>query len=201
MGFRFFVAGAAFLNHCAGKRCNHDNGYNPCKRNNFLSHTIDFKLHLQSYTMEYRQRFSVELNFFLYVMLIGELSKKSGLTRDTIRFYEKQGLIDEAKKLRPFNNYKEYTEETLNRLLTIKKVKSFGFTLNESAELLEMVEMQTATCDNVASRVADKVELIDEKIRELEELKALMIRRVQECRTCCAPQRLDENCPILLTEQ
>ena len=133
-------------------------------------------------------------------MLIGELSKKSGLTRDTIRFYEKQGLIEEAKKLRPFNNYKEYTEETLNRLLTIKKVKSFGFTLNESAELLDMVEMKTATCDTVAARVADKVELIEEKIRELEELKRLMIQRVQECRDCCVPQSVDENCPILSNE-
>lgn len=130
-------------------------------------------------------------------MLIGELSKRSGLTKDTIRFYEKQGLIPQARKLRPFNNYKEYTEETLHRLLTIKKVKSFGFTLNESAELLDMVELNTATCDKVATKVADKVELIDQKIKELEELKAQMIAKVQECRNCCEPKSLDENCPIL----
>lgn len=130
-------------------------------------------------------------------MLIGELSKKTGLTKDTIRFYEKQGLIPEAKKLRPFNNYKEYTEEILNRLLTIKKIKSFGFTLNESAELLDMVELNTATCDKVAIKVTDKVELIERKISELEELKKMMIRRVQECHTCCAPKSLTENCPIL----
>jgi len=130
-------------------------------------------------------------------MLIGELSKRSGLTKDTIRFYEKQGLIPQARKLRPFNNYKEYTEETFDRLLTIKKIKSFGFTLNESAELLDMVELNTATCDNVAEKVADKVELIEQKIKELEELKMQMISKVQECRNCCTPQTLDENCPIL----
>lgn len=146
--------------------------------------------------MEYSLRFSFLLNFFC--MLIGELSKRSGLTKDTIRFYEKQGLIPHARKLRPFNNYKEYTEETLNRLLTIKKVKSFGFTLNESAELLDMVELNTATCDKVADKVADKVELIEQKIKELEELKAQMIFRVQECRTCCTPRASDENCPILI---
>ncbi len=134
-------------------------------------------------------------------MLIGELSKRSGLTKDTIRFYEKQGLIPEARKVHTFNNYKEYTEETLSRLLTIKKIKSFGFTLNESAELLDMVELNTATCDNVAERVADKVELIEGKIKELEELKAQMIRKVYECRSCCAPQTLSENCPILILEE
>ena len=145
--------------------------------------------------MEYSQRFSFSLNFFC--MLIGELSKRSGLTKDTIRFYEKQGLIPQARKLRPFNNYKEYTEETLNRLLMIKKVKSFGFTLNESAELLDMVELNTATCDKVATKVAGKVELIDRKIKELEELKAQMIAKINECRSCCEPQTINENCPIL----
>lgn len=134
-------------------------------------------------------------------MLIGELSKKTGLTKDTIRFYEKKGLIPEAKKLRPYNNYKEYTDETLNRLLTIKKVKSFGFTLNESAELLDMVELNTATCETVSAKVAAKVELVEQKIRELEELKNLMIQKIQTCRNYCAPQSSEENCPILMTHE
>lgn len=133
-------------------------------------------------------------------MLIGELSKLSGMTKDTIRFYEKQGLIPQARKLRPFNNYKEYTEETLKRLLTIKKVKSFGFTLNESAELLDMIELNTATCDNVSSRVESKIELVEQKIKELEELKAQMVAKVVECRTCCAPTTSNENCPILVSD-
>lgn len=133
-------------------------------------------------------------------MLIGELCKRTGLTKDTIRFYEKRGLIPEARKLRPFNNYKEYTEETLARLLTIKKIKSFGFTLNESAELLDMVELNMATCENVADKVAGKVELIEQKIRELEELKVQMLQKVQECREGCAPQSDKENCPILFVD-
>ena len=53
-------------------------------------------------------------------MLIGELSKACGLSRDTIRFYEKHGLIAVGKRERRFNNYKEYSEETLKRLLSIK---------------------------------------------------------------------------------
>jgi hypothetical protein len=70
--------------------------------------------------------------------------------------------------------------------------------ISKTVSLLSpLTEMNTATCDNVSEKVADKVELIDQKIRELEELKTKMINRVQECRSCCAPQTLDENCPIL----
>ena len=69
-------------------------------------------------------------------MLIGELAAKSGLSRDTIRFYEKQGLISVSWKERRDNNYKEYSDEVLETLLTIKRVKSFGFTLNEAADLI-----------------------------------------------------------------
>ncbi|MDR3715349.1 MAG: MerR family transcriptional regulator [Puia sp.] len=73
-------------------------------------------------------------------MLIGELVLKSGLSRDTIRFYEKQGLIKIGCKQRRNNNYKEYSEEVLKRLHTIKRMKNFGFTLNEAAGLLDMIE-------------------------------------------------------------
>ena len=54
-------------------------------------------------------------------MLIGELSKSSGLTRDTIRFYEKQGLITLGRRERRVNNYKEYPNSILRRLLLLKR--------------------------------------------------------------------------------
>ena len=77
-------------------------------------------------------------------MLIGEISKKTELSRDTIRFYEKRGLIKVESSVSEFNNYKEYTEDTLRRLLLIKKTKRFGFTLNEISELLELVDLNKA---------------------------------------------------------
>lgn len=72
-------------------------------------------------------------------MLIGELSAKTGLSRDTIRFYEKQGLIKVSRGQRRDNNYKEYPEEVVDRLLTVKRLKGLGFTLNESGDLLAMI--------------------------------------------------------------
>lgn len=130
-------------------------------------------------------------------MLIGELSERTGLSRDTIRFYEKEGLIAVGRKERRFNNYKEYSEETFQKLVTIKRIKGFGFTLNETAEFLQLIDSNAASCDNVAAKIGDKVELITQKIKELELLKSSMIESVQTCVTCCQPASATENCALL----
>lgn len=133
-------------------------------------------------------------------MLIGELSKQTGLSRDTIRFYEKQGLIAVGRKERRFNNYKEYSEGTRERLLQIKRIKSFGFTLNETAEFLTMIENKQASCGNVSVKISEKVTLIDQKIMQLIELRTLMQNGVQNCLSCCTPEDDRENCPMLTTD-
>lgn len=128
-------------------------------------------------------------------MLIGELAKKTGLSRDTIRFYEKQGLIAVGHKERRFNNYKEYNEKTLDRLLTIKRIKGFGFTLNETLEFLELIAANAASCEAVSRKVSQKITVLDAKIRELEEIKELVLTGLQNCQSCCPPQT--EICPML----
>lgn len=133
-------------------------------------------------------------------MLIGELSKKTGLSRDTIRFYEKQGLIAVGRKERRFNNYKEYSSDTLQRLLQIKRIKSFGFTLAETAEFLAMIENKEASCGSVSEKFAEKVGLIDQKITQLIGLRSLMQSGVENCLRCCSPEDEDENCPLLTSE-
>src|SRR5699024_4063519 len=112
-------------------------------------------------------------------MLIGELSKKTGFTRDTIRFYEKQGLIT-VKERRP-NNYKEYSEETKNRLFIIKKLKGFGFTLNEASEFLALITLKSASCEKVSLKMDEKVDVIDQKIEELEEMRKSIVGGVNNC--------------------
>jgi DNA-binding transcriptional MerR regulator len=129
-------------------------------------------------------------------MLIGELAVKTGLSRDTIRFYEKHGLVKIGRKERRDNNYKEYPEGMVGRLLTIKRMKNFGFTLNEVADLLDMIEVNEATCENVSGLIEKKVELLDGRIREMIVLRNQLIAGVTKCKDCCTPA-LDENCPIL----
>ena len=82
-------------------------------------------------------------------MLIGELMKRSGLTKDAIRFYERRGLINLDKRQRRQNNYKEYSEQVLERLLLIKTIKEFGFTINEIDELFALWETDDDVCNVV----------------------------------------------------
>lgn len=132
-------------------------------------------------------------------MLIGELAAKTGLSRDTIRFYEKQGLIAVGRKERRFNNYKEYTDQTLERLLTIKRIKGFGFTLNETLEFLELIAANAASCETVSGKVYQKVFVIDAKIKELEQIKQLVLTGLNNCQNCCPPET--EVCPMLTSDQ
>ena len=83
------------------------------------------------------------------VMLIGELVERSGLTRDTIRFYEKKGLINLDRKSRRDNNYKEYSQQILEKVMLIQKLKDLGFTLNEISTFFELWRNEDANCKNL----------------------------------------------------
>jgi len=133
-------------------------------------------------------------------MLIGELVTKTGFTRDTIRFYEKQGLIYIDRKERRGNNYKEYSEAILEKLLIIKKLKGFGFTLNESLEYLDLIEHNIASCTNVTEKVTEKIRQIEQKIAELQDLRMAMMNMVTTCANSCQPRFIDENCPLLVAD-
>ena len=131
-------------------------------------------------------------------MLIGELATKSGFTRDTIRFYEKEGLIKVNRNERRFNNYKEYSQNVLQRLLTIKKIKGLGFTLNEVIDLLDLMKTEQATCIDVSKKLNTKIELVNTKIKELETLKIFLIEQVASCTMCCPTAiKEEENCQLL----
>lgn len=133
-------------------------------------------------------------------MLIGEVSRITGLSRDTIRFYEKQGLIQAHRKDTRFNNYKEYSPELVQRLLLIMRLKNFGFTLNEAAEYLELIEENKASCNTVSDKITQKVQFIDQKIEELRQIRFLLTQGVEECLNCQPASDLEQNCPILTTD-
>lgn len=74
-------------------------------------------------------------------MLISELAKKSGLSKDTIRFYKEIGLIEAQTRQAGTRVYMEFSPEMLERLAMITQGKSLGFTLNEMKHLLETWEL------------------------------------------------------------
>ena len=147
--------------------------------------------------MEYRQRSSKFVTLFKKKMLIGEISKQTDLTKDTIRFYEKKGLLEVERSKSDFNNYKHYTSEHLKRLQLIKKAKRFGFTLNEISELLQLFDYRNANCSFLQEKVNRKLIDIDKRIQELKEIKNLILTEIQKAQIDCQSNTEDDNCKIL----
>lgn len=133
-------------------------------------------------------------------MLIGEISKKTGLSRDTIRFYEKKGLIQVTRTDSEWNNYKYYNDRNLNRLILIKKAKGFGFTLNEICEIIELFEINSANCTTLLTKVNKKLTEIDKKIRELQDVKKMITDKVRNASDNCQLKSKNENCASVKVE-
>jgi DNA-binding transcriptional MerR regulator len=114
-------------------------------------------------------------------MLIGELVEKSGLSKDTIRFYEKKGLISLDKGSRRENNYKEYSDQVLNKLLLIRKVKNMGFTLNEIDAFFGLWQEEDASCDNLKFTLENKIKVVEQEMARLSELKSRLVSSLGKC--------------------
>jgi DNA-binding transcriptional MerR regulator len=115
-------------------------------------------------------------------MLIGELSEKTGLSRDTIRFYEKEGLIKMPKKLRRENNYKEYPESTVDRIVLIKSIQEFGFTLKEIDIFFELWQEEDASCKNLVFTLENKLAQVEATLLKFNLLKERLTSSLQKCR-------------------
>ena len=114
-------------------------------------------------------------------MLIGEIVERTGLTKDTIRFYEKKGLIALDRKSRRENNYKEYPEQVLEKLMVIRKLKDMGFTLNEIDTFLDLWRDEDANCNDVKYTLENKITLVNEQILKLMELKSRLTASLAKC--------------------
>jgi len=130
-------------------------------------------------------------------MLIGEISKRTQFSRDTIRFYEKKGLIKVRQSDSLHNNYKQYSAKNLEHLLLIKKAKGYGFTLNEIADLLELIQNNQANCTTLRSKVLTKVDNINKQIQELEKKKMMILRQLSDAQGHCNNEIATENCKQL----
>jgi MerR family Zn(II)-responsive transcriptional regulator of zntA len=105
-------------------------------------------------------------------MLIGQLSKRTGFSRDTIRFYEKIGLINKPALRIRGSVYKDYTDEDVETLLAIRKFKEFGFTLEEIREILEMRSIRVLDLSKLIEVVEYKLAGVDDEIERLHAIRA-----------------------------
>jgi MerR family copper efflux transcriptional regulator len=125
------------------------------------------------------------------LMKIGELSALSGLSIDTIRFYEKQGLIPPPR--RTDTNYRMYDADSPRRLIFIRKARDLGFTLQEIGQLLALSEDGHAGAGDVKQRAKAKLSDLDRKIAEMQEMRRSLEKLVNAC-SGRGPRR---TCPIL----
>ncbi len=121
-------------------------------------------------------------------MLIGEVAKQSGLTRDSIRYYEKAGLL--PAPYRRDNRYKEYPDDTVQRLTSIKTLQSLGFALGSIRELLELADAGATTCGDVGPTVQRKVRELDGQIAALTRMRS----KLDSLFLCCKGARPDAGC-------
>ena len=110
-------------------------------------------------------------------MKINELSKQSGIHLETIRYYEKMGLMPEPKRLA--NGYRDYDEASLKQLKFIKTCRVLDFSLAEIKFFNEMKTQQSQHCE-VDSMLAKHLVSVEEKIAELTEIKHFLQSLITE---------------------
>lgn len=110
-------------------------------------------------------------------MTIGKLAAAEGVSVETVRFYQRRGLL--AKPERRGSGYREYSDADRSRLVFIRRARQFGFTLGEIAELLGPAESQST--GEIAAAAQAKLAAIDEQIRELMQQRCRLRQLVRVC--------------------
>ncbi|MCL4467720.1 MAG: MerR family transcriptional regulator [Deltaproteobacteria bacterium] len=124
-------------------------------------------------------------------LTIGKVARLAEVGVETIRFYEREGLI--GRPSRRESGYRQYTEETVQRLRFIRRAKYLGFTLKEIKELFELRIKQGTTCGNVRERAATKIQDIEAKDRTLQRMKKALVKLTMACKG----KGPVSECPIL----
>ena len=122
---------------------------------------------------------------------IGQLAKATGVNIQTVRYYERLGLLEPCDR-KP-SGYRLYDGESLKRLRFIKNAQALGFTLREIAELLNLRVTSTARCGDVQRRAQAKLTHVEAKVRDLQALARSLRSLIRDCRA----GQPTEQCPIL----
>lgn len=128
-------------------------------------------------------------------LTIGRVAKVAGVNVETIRYYQRRGLLSEPDK--PLGGYRHYPAEMVNTLRFIKRAQALGFTLEEVAGLLHLE--QACACAETRTLAAHKLELIDRQLTGLAAMRKALARLVRQCdraeptKGCAIIQALSQN--------
>ena len=124
-------------------------------------------------------------------LTIGRIAEAAGINVETIRFYQRLGLLDEPE--RPSGGVRRYGVEFVARLRFIKRAKQLGFSLAEVQRLLVLEDPQS--CGKARSLAAEKLALVENRIADLERMRSVLTDLVARCDV----RRGKVACPIIAT--
>jgi len=124
-------------------------------------------------------------------LTIGQVAAQCGVGVETVRFYEREGLI--VQPSRPESGFRRYPPDTVGRVRFIQRAKALGFSLREIKELLSLRVDSATTCDAVKWRSEAKIADIEKKITHLQEMKRALVKLTVACRA----KKPTSECPIL----
>ena len=126
-------------------------------------------------------------------MKIGELSKVSGCSIQTIRYYEKEGLLSPSS--RSEGNFRLYDEKALKKLEFVKHCRSLDIPLSDIKTLVELKNKPEESCSSVNNLIANQLDLVNQRIKELKVLKS----ELQIMKKACSSDNTVERCGIMRT--
>ncbi len=112
------------------------------------------------------------------MLKIGDVSKRSGIGIEALRFYEKSGLLD--KPSRTYSGYRVYDAEVLERLAFIKRAQTLGFSLDEIKRIIEDARAGQSPCEEVREIVRHRLEELDERMREMRRYRKELAETLEE---------------------
>src|SRR6516165_3864629 len=125
------------------------------------------------------------------LLTIGQVAKRAGIGVETVRFYEREGLLEEPRR-RP-SGYRQFDEGIVARMRFIRRAKELGFTLHEIKELLSLKLDPSTTCSDVKKRAEAKIADIEAKIDSLARMRQALVKLTKACKG----QGTTSACPIL----
>lgn len=127
----------------------------------------------------------------MHAMTIGQVSKHAGVGVETVRFYERRGLLEAP--VRRESGYRQYSQDVIRRIQFIKRAKDLGFSLKEIKELLALRVDPETTCSEVKARAEVKIADLATKLRDLQRMQAAL----GQLAAACSGQGPTSQCPIL----
>ncbi len=121
----------------------------------------------------------------------GNISKLCNVNKETLRYYERKGLIHEP--VRSDAGYRLYPEDTINRIMFIKRIQELGFTLSEIDKLLGVVDKDDVRCADINDFVVQKLEDVQSKIRDFQRIETML----KDLKDRCPDKKAIHECPII----